>query len=115
MFDLQHHRSTIDIDRSMGPQATPEKRSLGAAVLCSAIEDYMALDPYEHASAQDFLYPLTAEAQERLDWALSLAPGVNPAWFRSELDRFKPVWDRARAGRLMVKRRAPKGWRRRVA
>jgi hypothetical protein len=80
------------------PQA--KKRSLGGAIFLTAIADYCGTDPQEHKSAQRFLYPQTREWREHYDWAVELADGINPAWLREALDRFKGKWDGQRAKRI---------------
>jgi hypothetical protein len=72
-------------------------RSLGAAILLVAIEDYRSLDAFEHQSAERFLYPQTCAWQERYDWVVALTEGLNPAWLREALDRLKIEWDQQRS------------------
>ena len=73
--------------------STPRKRNLGGAIVLAAIEDYRSMDEQAHKDAEQFLYPKTPERQEHYDWAVALAEGVNPAWLRDALDRFKANWD----------------------
>ena len=88
---------------STGTAYQPEqavKRNLGSAILLAAIADYRSLDQESHDHAEQFLYPQTAEWQDHYDWAVSLADGLNPAWLRDALDRFKGKWDGQRCARL---------------
>jgi hypothetical protein len=88
-------------------------RNLGSAIFLVAIEDYRSLREEQHKSAEQFLYPQTPEWQEHFDWAVALAEGLNPAWLRDTLDRFKEKWDGQRSARIRPTRpssrnRAPK-------
>lgn len=74
-------------------------RSLGAAIILAAIDDYQHCEGEEQVSATSFLFPETAEMREHLGWALGLAPGINGGWLRSALDRFRPLWDAGRRAR----------------
>jgi hypothetical protein len=90
-----------------------KQRSLGGAIFLVAIADYCSLDEQKHKSAEQFLYPKTHRWQHHYDWAVGLTDGVNPAWLRDALDRFKDKWDERRAlkmrrtatGQLTVDRR----------
>jgi hypothetical protein len=82
-----------------------KKRSLGGAIFLAAIADYCSTEEQEHRSAERFLYPQTSKWQEHYDWAVALAEGVNPAWLREALDRFKDKWDGQRAKQIARKRR----------
>jgi hypothetical protein len=77
--------------------AKPRMRNLGAAIFWAAILDYRSMDQEEHEDAKQFLYPKTPEWQHHYDWAVRMAEGVNPAWLRDSLDRFKGKWDRQRS------------------
>ena len=77
----------------------PRVRTLGCAIFWAAIMDYRSLDQEAHEDAGKFLYPLTPEWQGQYEWALALTDGVNAAWLRDSLDRFKGVWDRQRCSR----------------
>ena len=92
-------RALVSISPTYQP-ATPRMRNLGAAILLSAVQDYRSLDEEIHKDAERFLYPQTPESQERYDWVVSLADGVNPAWLRDSLDRSKSKWDWQRAARI---------------
>jgi len=74
-------------------------RNLGGAIFWLAILDYRSLNQEAHEDAGKFLYPLTPEWQRQYEWALALTEGVNAAWLRDSLDRFKSVWDRQRCSR----------------
>jgi hypothetical protein len=76
------------------------KRSLGGAIFLAAIADYRGTDEQEHKSAKRFLYPQTRKWREQYDWAVELAEGMNPAWLREALDRFRGKWDGQRAERM---------------
>jgi hypothetical protein len=94
---------------SMGMMYRPprmKQRSLGGAIFLVAIADYRGLDEQEHKSAEQFLYPKTRRWRSHYDWAVALTDGVNPAWLRDALDRFKDEWDERRALKI---RRAPPG------
>jgi hypothetical protein len=75
----------------------PRMRNLGGAIFWVAILDYRSLDQEAHEDAAKFLYPKTAEWQGQFDWALALTDGMNSAWLRDALDRFRSQWDRQRA------------------
>jgi hypothetical protein len=79
---------------------TPAKRNLGIAILAGAIEDYRCSDPEAHAHAKEFLYPRTTDWRDHYNWVVSLAEGVNPAWFRDVLDRSQSKWDEQRYVRM---------------
>lgn len=79
--------------------AQPRKRNLGAAILLAAIKDYRSMHDEIHESAEQFLYPQTPEWQDHYDWAVGLAEGLNPAWLRDALDRFRDKWDAKRSAR----------------
>jgi hypothetical protein len=81
------------IYQSSDPVPTPKKYNLGGAIVLAAIGDYRCMDEQAHKDAEAFLYPKTPEQQEHYDWAVALADGVNPAWLRDALDRFKAKWD----------------------
>ena len=87
-----------DIVAVMDPPSQIKKRSLGVAIFLFAIADYCSLDEQEHKTAEQFLYPQTREWQEHYAWAVALAEGLNPAWLRDALDRFRAEWDGKRAG-----------------
>jgi hypothetical protein len=80
--------------------ARPRTRTLGAAILLAAVQDYRSMDEERHKDAERFLYPLTPESQAHYDWVVSLADGLNPAWLRDSLDRSKSKWDWQRAARI---------------
>jgi hypothetical protein len=71
----------------------PSKRNLGGAIVLAAIEDYLSMDEQVHKDAERFLYPRTPERQKHYEWAVALDHGINPAWLRDALDRFKAKWD----------------------
>lgn len=77
-----------------------KSRNLGSAIFLVAIEDYRSLRAEPHQSAAQFLYPATPEAQERYDWAMGLVEGLDPAWLRDALDRFRRTWDAQRCARM---------------
>jgi hypothetical protein len=83
----------------------PRKRNLGGAIVLAAIEDYRGKDEQAHKDAEKFLYPQTPERQEHYDWAVALVEGVNPAWLRDALDRFKAKWDWQRFERKALRAR----------
>jgi hypothetical protein len=90
-----------------------KKRCLGRAIFLVAIADYGGTDELEHKSAKRFLYPQTRKWQDHYDWAVELAEGINPAWLREALDRFRGKWDEQRAERIAREtRRAEKSDRR---
>ena len=72
-------------------------RDLGTAIFWFAIVDYRSLNPEAHEDAKQFLYPQTLEWQRQYDWAMAMADGVNPAWLREVLDKYKSEWDTQRA------------------
>jgi hypothetical protein len=82
-----------------------KKRSLGGAIFLAAIADYVSTDEQDHESAKRFLYPQTRKWQKRYDWAMALTEGVNPAWLRDALDRFKDQWDKQHAQRMALETR----------
>jgi hypothetical protein len=90
---------------SSDPVSTPEKRNLGGAIVLAAIGDYRSMDEQAHKDAEEFLYPKTPEWQDHYDWAVALAEGVNPAWLRDALDRFKAKWDWQRFERKALRAR----------
>jgi hypothetical protein len=93
---------------STGPIYQPSKprtRNLGGAIFLAAIKDYGSLDEEVHENAKQFLYPRTSEWEDHYDWAVALAEGLNPAWLRDALDRFKAKWDRQRFERMASKAR----------
>jgi hypothetical protein len=90
---------------SSDPVSTPKQRNLGGAIVLAAIGDYRSMDEQAHKDAEEFLYPKTPERQERYDWAVALAEGVNPAWLRGALDRFKAKWDWQRFERKALRAR----------
>lgn len=77
------------------------KRSLGAAVILAAVDDYKNLQGSEHTSAAAFLFPAANDPamREHLAWAVSDSPGINADWLRENLDRCRPTWDAQRAKR----------------
>ncbi len=82
-----------------------KRRSLGGAIFLAAIADYRGTDAQEHRSAKLFLYPQTRQWRRHHDWALELAEGMNPAWLREALDRFRSKWDGQRAQAIARERR----------
>jgi len=84
---------------SIYQRTTAKTRSLGAAILLAAIDDYRSTDDLKHNDAKEFLYPQTLEGQDHYNWAVGLTEGLNPAWLRDALDRRKRKWDRQRAQR----------------
>jgi hypothetical protein len=87
-----------DLSSSANPYnlSVPPKRTLGCAILVAAINDYRGSDSAAHRTAETFLFPKSLESQQRYDWVVSMAPGVDPQWLRHALDRCKPKWDRER-------------------
>jgi len=87
-------------------RAKERARNLGDAILLFAIGDYCSVDEETHHDAEQFLYPQTTEWLERYEWAVALSDGLNAAWLRETLDRFKGQWDEQRsAGTSAVTRR----------
>jgi hypothetical protein len=84
------------------------QRNLGVAIVMAAIEDYCGLDEERHTHAKQFLYPQTAEWRDHYDWVVAIAEGVDAAWLRDGLDRFKHGWDAERFGRQIFKPRRRK-------
>lgn len=84
------------------PSSTGRKRDLGGAILLAAIDDYRSMDEETHKDAQQFLYPQSEEWRDHYDWVVGLAEGVNGAWLRDALDRFRPQWDAERFGHLLA-------------
>jgi hypothetical protein len=84
---------------------TAKKRSLGAAILLAAIDDYRSTDDLRHKDAEEFLYPQTLEGEKQYNWAVGLTEGLNPTWLRDALDRCKRKWDRQRAERKALETR----------
>jgi hypothetical protein len=82
-----------------------KRRNLGGAIFLAAIADYRGTDAQEHRSAKLFLYPQTRKWRAHYDWAVELAEGVNPAWLREALDKFKGKWDGQRAQAIERERR----------
>jgi hypothetical protein len=82
-----------------------KQRSLGGAIFLAAIKDYVSTDEQDHDSAKRFLYPRTRKWQKQYDWAMALTEGVNPAWLREALDRFKDKWDKKRTERMALEAR----------
>ena len=74
-------------------------RNLGGAIFQVAIRDYRSMNEDKHQDAKQFLYPRTPEAQAQYDWAVALTDGLDPAWLRDALDRFKDNWDGQRSAR----------------
>jgi hypothetical protein len=95
----------IYADGSIYRPSQIKKRSLGGAIFLAAIADYVSTDEQDHKSAKRFLYPQTRKWQEHYDWAMALTEGVNPAWLREALDRFKDKWDRKHAQRMALESR----------
>ena len=83
----------------------PSKRNLGGAIVLAAIEDYLSMDEQVHKDAEQFLYPRTPERQKHYEWAVALDHGINPAWLRDALDRFKAKWDWQRFERNALRNR----------
>jgi hypothetical protein len=90
----------------------PRTRTLGAAILLAAVQDYRSLDEDAHKDAERFLYPQTPESQAHYDWVVSLADGLNPVWLRDSLDRSRNKWDWQRGGRVLATGRRRIGGRR---
>ena len=78
----------------------PRIRNLGTAIFLAAIQDYRSLNEDTHKDAERFLYPQTPESQDHYDWAVGLMEGLDPAWLRNSLDRFKGRWDGQRFARM---------------
>jgi hypothetical protein len=104
-------RELVTISPTYQP-VRPRMRSLGAAILLAAVQDYRCMDEDIHKDAERFLYPQTPEWQARYDWAVSLDDGLNPAWLRDLLDRSRSNWDWQRAERISATRRVRKIGRR---
>jgi hypothetical protein len=83
----------------------PRSRNLGGAIFLSAIADYRSMDEKLHQDAEQFLFPRTPEWRDHYDWAVALAEGMNPAWLRDALDKFKTKWDRQRFEQEVSRRR----------
>ncbi len=79
-------------------------RNLGSAIFLTAIHDYRSLNEDTHKDAERFLYPQTPASQDHYDWAVGLMEGLDPAWLRSSLDRFKGRWDGQRFARMGLSR-----------
>lgn len=90
MFEPLNHRSEMDLDRTMGGQHQELTSNVGAAVILAAIAD-MKRGGELRASAQRFLYPVTAEHQERFSWAVQVS-GADEKWLRQQLDTAKQFW-----------------------
>jgi hypothetical protein len=75
---------------------TAPRRTLGCAILVTAINDYLGGDIAAHRTAEQFLFPKSLEFKKQYDWAVSLATGINPEWLRNALDHAKPQWDQKR-------------------
>ena len=81
---------------SLGAAYEPGKdldSNLGVAILLLAIMDYQGVNRLDYEDARDFLYPCDWEAQASLNWAVSLAQGMNAGWLRAGLDRCRAKWD----------------------
>ena len=76
-----------------------KRRNLGGAIFLAAIADYRGTDEQEYGARNDF-YPQTRKWRDHYDWAVELAEGVNPAWLREALDKFRGKWDGQRAQRI---------------
>jgi hypothetical protein len=100
-------RELVTISPTYQP-VRPRMRSLGAAILLAAVQDYRCMDEDIHKDAERFLYPQTPEWQARYDWAVSLDDGLNPAWLRDLLDRSRSNWDWQRAARISATGRVRK-------
>ena len=99
-LEMQMAKTELFSDSSMYRPVTPQKRNLGNAILLAAIEDYRSSDHEAHNHARQFLYPQTAEWRDHLDWVVSMADGLNPAWLRDVLDRSRSKWDEQRYARM---------------
>jgi hypothetical protein len=75
-------------------------RNLGSAIFLAAVRDYRSLDEDKHRDAGQFLYPRTPEAHSHYDWAVGMIEGLDPAWLRSSLGRFRGRWDGQRFARM---------------
>jgi hypothetical protein len=93
------------------PARTHKRYNLGAAILLAAVQDYRSLDEDVHKDAEWFLYPQTQKSRDHLDWVVSLADGVNPAWLRHSLDRSRSKWDWQRGARIIATGRRRLGGR----
>jgi hypothetical protein len=89
-------KDDISSSNGLSTLLSPPKRNLGCAILASAIDDYLSNDSHTHRSAEQLLYPMSPEYREHYAWVVSMATGVNPAWLRDALDRFRKQWDRQR-------------------
>jgi hypothetical protein len=94
-------RELVTISPAYQP-ATPRMRNLGAAILLAAVQDYRSLDEDIHKDAERFLYPQTQPFQDRYDWVVSLADGLNTAWLRDSLDQSRSEWDWQRGARIVA-------------
>jgi hypothetical protein len=95
----------------------PVKRSLGAAIILVAINDYRCGVGEDFDSAQEFLYGTTPGPwRDRWNWVLSEAEGIDPAWLRCRLVQFRPTWDRERQRRAKERHptRTPRAEHRRL-
>jgi uncharacterized protein YdaU (DUF1376 family) len=105
MSEMVMVNEELSSTNSVYQTTTARKRSLGAAILLAAIDDYRSTDDLRHKDAGEFLYPQTFEGQKQYNWAVGLTEGLNPTWLRDALDRCKRKWDRQRAERKAVETR----------
>jgi hypothetical protein len=97
--ELRLVRTEPDLTKKRLPKEA-RIRNLGSAIFLHAIQDYRSLNEDTHKDAERFLYPQTPESQDHYDWAVGLMEGLDPAWLRSSLDRFKGRWDGQRFARM---------------
>ena len=97
--ELRIVRTEPDFPEKRHPKE-PRVRNLGSAIFLAAIRDYRSLNEDTHKDAERFLYPQTPASQNHYDWAVGLIEGLDPAWLRSSLDRFKGRWDGQRFARM---------------
>ncbi len=97
--ELRLVRTEPDLSEKRHPKE-PRIRNLGTAIFLAAIQDYRSLNEDKHKDAERFLYPRTPASQNHYDWAVGLIEGLDPAWLRSSLDRFKGRWDGQRFARM---------------
>jgi hypothetical protein len=97
--ELRLVRTEPDLTKKRLPKEA-RIRNLGSAIFLTAIQDYRSLNEDTHKDAERFLYPQTPDSQDHYDWAVGLMEGLDPAWLRSSLDRFKGRWDGQRFARM---------------
>ena len=102
--EMEFVKENVYATSSAYPTPSLRRRNLGGEILLAAIDDYRSMDETAHKDAEEFLYPQTPECQNHYDWVVGLAQGLNAAWLRDALDRFKGQWDGQRLERQTLKR-----------